>query len=320
MILVVFIVEPVYPRDMIKRTLLFSKPAYLSTRNKQLLVSYPDKNKKERTVPIEDIGLLLLENKQITCTHALLDKLLDNKAAIVTCNEKHMPNGLLQPLLGHSEQTERYRIQFKMSKPLKKNLWKQIIVRKIQNQATLLRTIGEDASPLIRMVENVVSGDTTNQEAIAAAYYWKHLFSEEIYFQRDRYGAYPNNFLNYGYAILRAMVARAIISSGLLPTIGIHHKSKYNPYCLADDIMEPYRIYVDEIVVKLINDEVTGSKITPKLKKMLLQIPVIDVNINGKTRPLMNALSLTTASLYRCICGEKRNLKLPLYEPIENIK
>lgn len=212
---------------MIKRTLFFSNPAYLSTQYEQLVVAFPDKEKAERRIPIEDIGIIILEDPQITFTNSLIMKLAQNKAAIVTCDRQHLPCSILQPLVGHSEQSLRYRKQLSCSLPLKKNLWQQTVSAKIWNQAMHLEKRGKSGKKLMRWARKVKSGDIENHEGIAAAYYWQNLFEVEG-FTRYREGKPPNNLLNYGYAVLRAVAARAIVSSGMLPAIGIFHRNKYN--------------------------------------------------------------------------------------------
>jgi CRISPR-associated protein Cas1 len=160
----------------------------------------------------------------------------------------------------------------------------------------------------------VNSGDPDNCAAIAAAYYWKHIFPDFLEFRRERYGPPPNNLLNYGYAILRAIVARSLVASGLLPTLGIHHRNQYNAYCLADDIMEPYRPYVDRVVCQIIRGNGRFLEMTPNMKKALLGIPAIDVQIDGQKSPLMNAVQRTTASLAKCFEGKSRKLLYPQLE------
>lgn len=298
---------------MIKRTLFFSNPAYLSTKNEQLVVSYPEEEKEEKTVPIEDIGMLVLENPQITLTNGLLTKLIQNKAAVVNCDKQHLPCSILQPLVGHTEQTERFTHQLNASLPLKKNLWQQTVSAKIDNQANHLFRRGKNHKKLARWATQVKSGDTENHEAIAAAYYWQNLFDIEG-FTRYRAGIPPNNLLNYGYAILRAITARALISSGMLPGVGIFHHNKYNAFSLADDIMEPYRVYVDDLVYEIIE---TGEKVETLntfLKTELLRIPAMDVVIDEKLSPLMVAMSRTTSSLYDCFAGLSRKILYPVYE------
>lgn len=296
---------------MIKRTLFFGNPAYLSTQNEQLVVKFPD-DSPVRQVPIEDIGMVVLENQQITITNGLIAKLTERKVAVVSCNAQHLPDGLLLPMTGHSEQTERIRFQLEASVPLKKNLWQQTISSKIRNQAGLLSEKGKESKRLEYLYKNVSSGDSGNHEAQAAAIYWQTLFDIPD-FNRGQAGLPPNNLLNYGYAILRATVARALVSSGMLPNVGIWHHNKYNAYCLADDIMEPYRPYVDLVVSHLVENEYDFAELTVSLKKELLSIPALDVLIDGQKSPLMVAVSRTTNSLFECFAGISRKIIYPEY-------
>ena len=308
---------------MIKRTLCFSNPAYLSMKNDQLVVKLPQvenndtlpdsfKESAIHTIPIEDIGVVVLDNRQITVTQGLLEALLDNNCAVVTCDKSHLPVGLHLPLSGNTIQNERFRHQLDASLPLKKQLWQQTIQQKIHNQAAVLRTYRNiPTANMLKWENDVRSGDPDNLEGRAAVFYWKNLFPTIADFTREREGIAPNNMLNYGYAILRAIIARALVSSGLLPTLGIHHHNRYNAYCLADDIMEPYRPYVDEIVVHYTDEHGYPEALTTEIKKELLGIPVLDVRIGGQKSPLMIAATQTTASLYRCFSGESRKVIYP---------
>lgn len=297
---------------MIKRTLFFGNPVYLSTKNKQLVVAYPDKEQDPKTVAIEDIGVVVLENQQITITNGVLEKLTQNNVALVSCDAQHMPTGLLLPLQGHSEQTERYKHQINASVPLQKNLWQQTISAKILNQASLLKERGIPMRKMELWAKEVTSGDALNHESRAAVYYWEKLFPIP-HFTRGQKGIAPNNLLNYGYAILRAITARALVSSGMLPSLGIFHRNKYNAYCLADDIMEPYRPYVDLIVCHIMDTEDSYDELTVALKKHLLSIASMDVVIDGKRSPLLVAMSRTTNSLYECFEGKARKILYPVY-------
>ena len=303
---------------MIKRTLFFGNPAYLSTRNEQLVVKLTDPQTQDevvRTVPIEDIGVVVLEDRQITITNGAMDALLKNNCAVVTCDEKHMPAGLLLPLEGHTVQSERFRMQIDASVPLKKQLWQQTVQAKIRNQASVLKRLsGAEVGCMVAWANDVKSGDSDNLEGRAAAYYWKSVFPAMERFVRDREGDAPNNLLNYGYAIVRAVVARALVASGLLPTLGIHHHNRYNAYCLADDVMEPYRPYVDELVIHILGTGVDCSKLTTELKRQMLGLPVKEVLINGQRSPLMVAVTQTTASLAKCFSGELRKVVYPTME------
>lgn len=296
---------------MIKRTLMFSNPAYLSHKNSQMVISFPDKEKEDRTVPIEDIGVVVLESQQITISHGCMAALLQNNVALISCDSSHMPTGLLLPLDGGSTQTERFRHQIEASQPLKKQLWQQTIQQKIYNQARVLQDVGVDVDNMFRWAKSVKSGDPDNFEGRAAAYYWQNIFKKFMDFTRNRAGEPPNNLLNYGYAILRAIVARALVSSGLLPTLGIFHRNKYNAYCLADDIMEPYRPYVDRIVYKIVASGEDMIELNTALKTQLLELPQIDVHFEDMTSPLLVGMSRTTASLARCFEGVSRKINYP---------
>ena len=295
---------------MIKRTLFFGNPAYLSTKNEQLVIDFPEKEKEKVTVPLEDIGVIVLENPQITLTNGLLSKLNLHKALLVQCNSQRMPVSVFQPLNGHTLFTERLRLQLGMSEPLKKNLWQQTVQAKITNQALHLEENNLNALKLRRWIQEVKSGDGENHEAYAAAYYFQNIFPVEN-FSRNQKGIPPNHWLNYGYAILRALTARAITSTGLLPALGIFHKNKYNPYCLADDLMEPYRPFVDKMVQQMLLQLELSEELTTEHKAMLLKIPAMDVIVEGKKSPLMVAMSRTTNSFYECIEGIRRKIIYP---------
>lgn len=311
---------------MVKRTLYFGNPAYLSLRNAQLVLRLPEvekndtisgtfKKEAERTIPIEDIGVVILDNKQITMTQGLLAALLENNCAIVTCDSAKMPVGLMLPLSGNSIQNERFREQINMSQPLKKQLWQQTVQMKITNQMSVLQRYRPkiEVGNMRAWSGNVKSDDADNLEARAAAYYWKNIFPSIQEFTRGRDGVPPNNLLNYGYAILRAIVARALVGSGLFPTLGIHHHNRYNAYCLADDIMEPYRPYVDEIVIKIVDSGINIENITHEIKTELLSLPIKEVLIGGKRSPLMVAVNTTAMSLYKCMVGLTRKIVYPVF-------
>ena len=298
---------------MIKRSLFFSNPAYLSLKNKQLSVTYPDSD-QPLTVPVEDIGVVVLENRQITFTNGLMTALLENNAAIITCDSSHMPNGLMLPLDGGNTQTERFRYQIEATLPLKKQLWQQTVQAKIYNQAKLLDYFGIAHENMLFWMKSVKSGDTENHEARAAVYYWSKLFPEVEDFTRERFGDFPNHLLNYGYAILRAIVARSLVASGLLPTLGIFHKNKYNAYCLADDIMEPYRPFVDMLVCEWMEQNPDTEELTKEAKAHLMKIAQTDVKFENLTSPLLVGIQRTTASLARCFEGSQRKINYPVLE------
>lgn len=321
---------------MIKRTLYFGNPAYLSTKLDQLVVRLPtiEKNdtlpegfKKEAaaTIPIEDIGVVMLDHQQIVISQALIAKLLDNNTAIITCNSTHHPTGLLLNLEGHSLQSQRFQAQLEASEPLKKQLWQQTIKAKILNQAAVLRWRGLETQNMEYWAETIKSGDPENMEGRAAAKYWAQLFkgvkaympfdeptqSDLSNFIREPAGLPPNQLLNYAYALLRATMARSLVGSGLLPIMGIFHRNQYNAYCLADDIMEPYRPFADKLVIQIIEEEGLTADISPAIKKKLLVLPALDINLQGETSPLMIAMQRTSASLAKCFLGETRKILYP---------
>jgi len=307
---------------MIKRTLYFGNPAYLHLDNKQLIVKLPQVEKNQEmhenikktlaaSIPIEDIGVVILDDKQLTITQALMAALLENNVALISCAENHMPSGLFLPLAVNSVQNERYRTQLEASVPVKKQLWQQTVAAKIRNQAAMLKKYGQDASWLMKWAGDVRSGDPDNYEAQAAAYYWQHIFPETLNFKRSRDGDAPNNLLNYGYAILRAVVARGLVATGLMPTLGIHHENKYNAYCLADDIMEPYRPFVDSVVCEIVYSGIDYTELNKDIKQKLLSIPAMDISIDGENSPLMVGLQRTTASLFKCFEGSAKKIIYP---------
>lgn len=299
---------------MIKKTLYFGNPTVLRIKDRQLVIETNDDETQEKKIvslPVEDIGAVILDNQQIMLSQRVFQLLLENNSCIMLCSDKHMPQGLMLPFEGNTIQTGRYLNQIDASQPLKKQLWQQTVVAKIRNQAFLLQTEGIRVENMLTWAKNVNSGDTRNYEARAAAYYWDNIFSRG--FRRTRFGLPPNNLLNYGYAVLRAVVARALVGAGLLPTLGIHHRNKYNAFCLADDLMEPYRPFVDRLVLEMTcKDEGDFDVLTPALKKQLLAVPVLDVMVDGRKSPLMIATQRTAASLASCFAGESRKIMYPL--------
>lgn len=291
---------------MLKRTLFFGKPSRLSVKDKQLVIGLKE-NDEIHKVPVEDIGYVVIENQQISFSVPLLQELMANNVAVIFCDASHMPNSMLLNLEGHHLQSEMFRFQIEASEPLKKNLWKQTVEAKIRNQSLLLHKLGKNGSLLKPFYCNVKSGDTDNREGAAAKVYWQEMFGPD--FIRDRYGMCPNNLLNYAYIVLRAAVARALTGSGLLPTLGLFHHNRYNAFCLADDIMEPYRPFADEIVFQLFQEG--QRELTTETKADILKILANDVCFENTTRPLMVGLSQTTASLSRCFTGEQKKIVYP---------
>ena len=295
---------------MLKRTLVFSNPITLSLRNCQLVLAYKDDPNNKQTIPIEDIGVIIIDHQQVSITIPLMNALVEGNVQVVVCNDHSMPSAMLLSFEGNNLQGEILRNQIGVGEVLKKQIWKQIVEAKIKNQAALLNKVGRNGDLLKPYYQNVKSGDTDNREGIAARIYFSELFGE--LFVRDRNLSGINVLLNYGYAILRAATARSLVSSGLLPAIGIFHHNRSNAFPLADDIMEPYRPYVDEIVYDLARQG--RLELTKNNKADLIKVLYADTQFVKVTRPLSVGLSLTSASLAKCFAKEQVKLSLPLMQ------
>ena len=294
---------------MLKQTLFFSNPCRLSLKLRQLVIERDDLP-QPITRPIEDLAVVVIENQQVSITLPLINELANNNVAVIICDNKYMPSVQLMPLNANATQQESYKYQLSASLPLKKRIWKEIIEAKIRNQALLLESLGKNTTKLKPLYSNIKSGDADNHEGIAARLYWQELFDTD--FRRERFGEDPNNLLNYGYTILRAATARALVWSGLNLSFGIFHRNRYNAFPLADDVMEPFRLYVDDIVYRYVmqNDDISINK---EAKAELINVLYRDVYMNGNKHPLQVALTMTAASLLRMYKGEDKQLTLPIY-------
>jgi CRISPR-associated protein Cas1 len=299
---------------MIKKTLLIENKSSITTKNQQLLLKT---DTRESAIPIEDIGFLVLDNTEIYISIPAMNLMIENNTAVIICGNNHLPNGMFLNLNSHHIQQEIFKNQINASIPLKKQLWQQTIIEKISNQGILLERITKNKNHFEFLSTKVLSGDTTNMEGVAAQHYWKNFFdssdselAKQMNFKRERFGDYPNNFLNYGYAILRAATARSLSGSGLLNTLGIHHKSKYNAFALADDIMEPFRPLIDEKVFEIMQryDE---QELNTKIKSELLQVLTTTVYFKEEKSPLMVGLQKTASSLQQCFTGDRKKIKYP---------
>ncbi len=290
---------------MLKKSILIEKKSSINCKNLQLVIK---SETREASIPIEDIGFLVIDNPEVYISITALNLLIENNASVIICNKTHLPNGMFLNLNSHHIQHEIFKNQMQASVPLKKQLWQQTIIEKVKNQGFLLNTITKTKNNFEFLASKVLSGDTTNMEAVAANFYWKSFFDTD--FKRERFGNYPNNFLNYGYAILRAATARALSGSGLLNTLGIHHKSKYNAFALADDIMEPFRPLVDEKVYELMQ-RYNEQELNTQIKAELLQVLTRTVYFRTEKSPLMVALQKTASSLQQCYSGKRKKIKYP---------
>lgn len=292
---------------MLKRTLVFSNPMILSLKNQQLVIAYKDNPNEKHTVPIEDIGIVLLENQQINITMPLLNALVEGEVQVVICNNRGIPSAMVQSMNSNNLQGEILRSQIACGEVLKKRLWKQVVEAKIRNQASLLNSVGKDGDVLKPFYSNVRSGDADNREGIAARVYFQRLFGDNFIRKREETGI--NSLLNYGYSILRAAMCRAIVASGLLPAIGIFHHNRSNAYPLADDLMEPYRPFVDKAVYYLVMNRRTD--LNKDVKGELISVLYVDTMYEKIKRPLSIGLSMTTASMVKCLSKEINTLSLP---------
>lgn len=290
---------------MIKKSILIENKASISTKDNQL---YIKSEIRESKIPIEDIGFIVLDHPEIYLSIPAMNQLVENNSAVIICSNNHLPNGMFLNLNSHHIQQEIFKNQINASVPLKKQLWQQTVVEKITNQGILLEHITQEKNSFAFLASKVLSGDSSNMEGVAANLYWKSFFEQK--FKRERFGAYPNNFLNYGYALLRAATARSLSGSGLLNTLGIHHKSKYNAFALADDIMEPFRPLVDEKVFE-ITQKYPNEDLTTEIKSELIQILTRTVYFDDEKSPLMVGLQRTSSSLQQCFTGERKKIKYP---------
>lgn len=290
---------------MLKKSILLENKASISTKNLQLVIKTET---RESSIPIEDIGYLVIDHPEIYLSIPAMNLLVENNTSIIICNTNHLPNGMFLNLNSHHIQQEIFKNQINASVPLKKQLWQQTVIEKITNQGILLQKITSKKNNFDFLASKVLSGDSSNMEGVAASFYWKVFFEHK--FKRERFGDYPNNFLNYGYAILRAATARALSGSGLLNTLGIHHKSKYNAFALADDIMEPFRPIVDEKVAEIMQNY-SEQVLNTQIKSELLQILTRTVYFKDEKSPLMVALQKTASSLQQCYTGDRKKIKYP---------
>ena len=294
---------------MLKRTIVLTNPASLRLKDNQVKIALRAEGEEERSVPIEDIGVVLVENQQVSITIPLLNALADDNVAVIFCNAKGLPHSMLQSLDANTTQGETLRLQIDTSEPLRKSLLKQIVETKIKNQSRLLDKWQRNGSLLKPHYTHVLSGDADNREGIAARIYWMELMGEDFVRDRDEEGI--NSLLNYGYAVLRAATARALVGSGLMPSLGLFHRNRSNSMPLADDIMEPFRPYVDDAVMQLCEEgKFTLDKET---KQVLINVLYSDTQFDNVSRPLQVGLSMTTASLVKCYDKEITKLALPIF-------
>ncbi len=294
---------------MLERIIDISEASvFLKVQHDLLIVCFGDN--QEQRVPLEDIAALVVSHSAVTYTQAVLSGLMRHGAVFIACDSHRLPSGMMFPLVGHHLQQERMRIQVEAKLPVKKQAWRQLVRAKIHAQGRLLlQRTGADQG-LRDMARRVRSGDPDNLEAQAARRYWQALFSG-IQFRRDPDGEGVNSMLNYGYAVLRGIVARALAATGLHPSLGLQHHNRYDPFCLADDVMEPFRPLIDNAVATLVAPGGLEAKLTPTLKQKILE-PLFDrYLVMGAQRSLFEVLGITAFSLVGMLQGESKKLILP---------
>jgi len=283
-------------------------PAYLSVRNGLLVIAQD--GREDQTVPLADLAVVVVSHPQVKYTHAVLAGLTAAGASFVTCDVRHLPVGMLLPIDAHYVQTERFALQAQAPLPMRKRLWQEIVRAKVRAQGRLLAALHGNDQGLLALAGDVKSGDTANVEAQASRRYWPALFADPA-FRRDREAEDQNRLLNYGYAILRAIVSRAICAAGLHPSLGLHHHNRYNPFCLADDLMEPLRPVVDKAVCDLTCAAGAALEMDRRTKTALLEAVTGRVRVQGESRTLFDAASMAASSLVAVLHKEAKHLILP---------
>jgi len=296
---------------MLKKTLFIETPSHLQIENELIKLTNKITQESNTFVP-DELGYIILENYQITASIQFFQIAATNNILIIVCDKTHNPVSYTIPLYYNTTQTQTLNNQIKLKTEHKRMIWKQIIISKIQNQANLLKKMNKDYLKLMKLLEKATLDNIETCESTASRFYWKELF-EIKKFKRDSEGEPPNNLLNYGYSILRAATARALIGSGLMPQISLHHHNKYDPLPLADDVMEPYRPFVDQIVVELVKKD-DYMFLHKGNKQELLKILACDTIINEVRRPLMIALTYTTSSLANIINNKNKKISVPIMD------
>ncbi|MBI2794517.1 MAG: type II CRISPR-associated endonuclease Cas1 [Ignavibacteria bacterium] len=294
---------------MIKRSIIIASQSFISTKDEQLIIVNRESG-EEKAIPIEDIGFLELASTQATITSASLAKLAQCGIPAIICDSSNYPISISTPIYGNTLHNERLRLQIEASKPTLKRVWQALIIAKIRNQADVVEYLGGTGKTLRRYAETVLSDDSSNRESSAARQYWQQVLTQFDVI-RDPDGAFPNNFLNYGYAVLRSSVARGLVGAGFHPAIGIKHKNRYNAFALADDVMEPYRPFVDSHVIPYCKNIDKGESLTPTHKKHIVSVLTIDSYHSDGRRPLMNSIELTCARIVKAFQGDIKVLDLP---------
>jgi len=294
---------------MNKRILYFGRSAHLCVKHEQLKVRIDD-SEEERIFAPSEIAYVEFDSPKVSITTAALNSMMQNDVVFLICNEKHLPVGMCLPLVGHTLQQKHQRAQLAASVPTNKNLWMQTVRAKINNQASVLEILEQPSQRLRQLARKVRSGDPDNLEGQAASYYWPRVFGNPD-FRREPTGPTPNDMLNYGYAVLRALVARSLVMAGLMIYSGIHHSNQYNPFPLADDIMEPFRPLVDLWVVKWLEENPPSIVLHREIKAHMLQLPTLSLHHQGRHPDLLTTAATVSQNLARCYLNDVKTLDYP---------
>lgn len=286
---------------------LSEEPARLSVRYSNLVIEREDA--EAVTVPLEELAVLVVSHPQVSLTHAVLAGLAESGGVFVACDGKRLPTGMFLPLTGHFTQAERFERQASASLPTRKRLWQQIVRAKLRAQAQLLSELYNSDHGIVALIPRVRSGDPDNVEGMASRRYWPVLFANKSFY-RDRYGPPPNQHLNYGYAVLRAVVARALCAAGLHPSLGLHHHNRYDAFRLADDLMEPFRPIVDRAVVDLMRHHSLDVPLNRETKAEILKALSGRLLLKGEWRTLFDTVARAASSLTAVFAGERKDLLL----------
>lgn len=292
---------------MIKRIVEISNPSWLHLRDQQMVIER--EGVEVGNVPVEDLGVLILDHPGISHTQGLLTACFENNVVVLVCNSKHLPSAILLPLDGHTLHSKTLRQQISATEPSCKRLWQRVVQAKIREQAKVLRSATGNDEPLRAYAEKVKSGDPENIEAQSARIYWQRLFGPQ--FRRNPETPGINVLLNYGYAVLRGAVARAVVGAGLHPALGVHHRNQYNSFALADDLMEPLRPMMDIKVYTLCELSSDTPKLTSESKRALLEVLGLESTIGERKFPMMVALHHYAASVRKVLAGEQKEVEVP---------
>ena len=282
-------------------------PAHLRFENELLVIESEEAG--THTVPTQELAAVILSNPRVTLTHGILSGLASANVPLICANHERQPTGMFLSLAGHSTHAERSRMQAGISQPTTKRIWQQIVKAKIVSQANLLQEVHGSDGGLSLLAGGVRSGDSGNAESTAAQRYWPLLFGDATFLRR-RDAADQNRYLNYGYAVLHACTARAVAAVGLNPSLGVHHRNRYNAYCLASDLMEPFRVWVDETAVEIVGCHGPDAAMSRDIRGQLISSVMDRRVVGGESRTGPDLIQRAAWSLLAVMQGRAATLRL----------